>query len=354
MVLALKNTSLPHGCFRQTLEGQKTSRIPLWIMRQAGRYLPEYQEVRKQAGSFLTLCSTPDLAAEVTLQPIRRFDFDAAIIFSDILVIPSALGQKVSFPENRPSLEPLTENLYRQFIPLEESAALESVYEALRKTRQELDTDKSLIGFCGAPWTLGTYMISGDSGCKETDLSALRKENPSFFQALMETLVDSCVCHLTRQIDAGADVVQIFESYFDTLPGDFLAPYGRLLEQITREVSRLRPWAKILLFLKGSHPSLWTYGMIKHLDGLSLHYTVDPTWAYEHLPKNVVIQGNLDPHVLVEGGETLREKTHSMLEVFSKRPYVANLGHGILPPTPICHVEDFVAYVRNFRDTCTH
>jgi uroporphyrinogen decarboxylase len=341
--------SLPTGCFRIALEGQKPDRIPLWIMRQAGRYLPEYQEVRKEAGSFLNLCSTPDLATEVTLQPIRRFDFDAAIIFSDILVIPHALGQNVSFPENKPFLEPLKETDFKNLRQISQSTSLEPVYEALAKTREALNPQKSLIGFCGGPWTLASYMIAGHSGSKEDDLSHLRRENPSFFNALMMTLVEACIYHLDRQISAGADVVQIFESHFDTIPSDYREDYGQLLEQIATEVSHLKPWVKILLFLKGNDPSLQRYSLLKNIHGLSLHYTVDPSWAHEHCPKDVVLQGNLDPHVLVEGGESMREKTHTMLDVFSKRPYVANLGHGILPPTPIQHVEDFISYVRNFN-----
>jgi uroporphyrinogen decarboxylase len=319
-------------------------------MRQAGRYLPEYREVRAKAGSFLDLCYNPAFAAEVTLQPIRRFGFDAAIMFSDILVIPHALGQDVRFVENEgPRLEPLTEarDLGRlaEALPLDRLAA---VFETLARVKRALSPDITLLGFCGAPWTVASYMIAGKGTPDQAPARLTAYRDPNFMGALIGRLVDASTAYLIAQIDAGAEAVQIFESFGAALPP---ALFGSLsLEPIARIVRGLkaaRPDAKVIVFVRGGGPNLARIVEARVGDAIALDWTLDVATAVRSLPRTLPTQGNLDPLALIAGGRALQDGTDAILAAVRSRPHIFNLGHGILPETPIAHVEQMIARVRS-------
>ena len=317
---------------------------PLWMMRQAGRYLPEYREVRAKAGSFLGLCGNPELAAEVTLQPIHRFDFDAAIIFSDILTIPIALGHSVVFDEG-PKLAPLAsvEGLERD--PDKWRPVLAPVYEALRIARAGLSADKALIGFAGAPWTLAVYLAGGGNDeQKAARLWAYR--NPVGFQQLIDLLVEAVAQHLIWQLEAGAQVVQIFDSWASGLPPDLFARYVVApTKAIVEKIRAAKPDAKIIGFPRGATMAgLADYTATTGVNGISLDPSTDMTWAVEKL--GVTLQGNLDPLALVAGGDALGSAVGDILMATKGASFIFNLGHGILPPTPIDHVHALVKLVR--------
>jgi uroporphyrinogen decarboxylase len=318
-------------------------------MRQAGRYLPEYREIRKQAKSFLDFCYTPDRAIEATLQPIRRFGFDASIIFSDILTIPDALQRNVRFVEGEgPEMDPLTDpatiaTLGASYDPRK----LTPVYEALRGVRAALPRETALLGFCGAPWTVATYMIAGKGTKDQAPARLFAYKHRIEFQALMDLLVEVSAGHLVAQIDAGADTVQIFDSWASVLPAaEFdrwcIAPVKALVER----VRALRPEAKIIGFPRGAT----TDGILRFVretkvDGVSLDTACDLATiaAQKGLP---TLQGNLDPLVLVAGGDALDRSVKNILANADGRPYIFNLGHGILPETPILHVERLIRLIR--------
>ncbi len=317
---------------------------PLWMMRQAGRYLPEYREVRAKAGSFLGLCGNPELAAEVTLQPIRRFGFDAAIIFSDILTIPIALGHTVVFDEG-PKLAPLASVAGLERDPEKWRPILAPVYEALRIAREGLDDDKALLGFAGAPWTLAVYLAGGGNDeQKAARLWAYR--DPAGFQQLIALLTEAVAQHLIWQLDAGADAVQLFDSWAGGLPPELFARYVvKPGAAIVEKIRRVKPDAKIIGFPRGATMAgLESYAGTTGVDALSLDPSTDMTWAVQKL--GVVLQGNLDPLALVAGGEALRTAVAEILSATQGKPFVFNLGHGILPPTPIEHVHELVKLVR--------
>jgi uroporphyrinogen decarboxylase len=333
----------------RVLEGEPVWPLPIWLMRQAGRYLPEYREVRAKAGSFLDLCYNPSLAAEVTLQPIRRFGFDGAIIFSDILVIPHALGQKVGFAEGEgPRLDPVTSavDLLRLNEP-EPLARLAPVFEALGRVRSALPWDVALLGFCGAPWTVASYMIAGKGTPDQAPARLLAYRNPAFMAALIDRLVDTSADYLTAQIDAGADAVQIFESFGSALPPALFGPLS--LDPIGRIVKALkaaRPQAKVILFVRGSGPNLSRLVESGIADALALDWTLDPALVLPGFSPGLPTQGNLDPLALVAGGAALDTGIDRVLAAVRGRPHIFNLGHGIVPETPIAHVERMIARVR--------
>lgn len=321
---------------------------PLWMMRQAGRYLPEYREVRAKAGSFLGLCRSPELASEVTLQPIQRFDFDAAIIFSDILTVPIALGHPVTFDEGPklPPLDPVSgavEALERdlgQWKP-----RLTPVYQALSLTRSSLSHDKALLGFAGAPWTLAVYMAGGGNDeQKAARLWAYR--DPNSFDALIALLVDCVSQHLIWQLEAGADAVQIFDSWAGGLPPELFARYVVApTRAIVEKIRSAKPGAKIIGFPRGAGMAgLEDYARLTGVDGISLDPAIDMQAARQRLPN--VLQGNLDPLALVAGGEALQHGVERILTATKGTSFIFNLGHGILPPTPIEHVHALVKAVR--------
>jgi uroporphyrinogen decarboxylase len=314
------------------------------MMRQAGRYLPEYREVRAKAGSFLGLCGNPELAAEVTLQPIRRFGFDAAIIFSDILTIPIALGHPVIFDEG-PKLAPLAsvEGLERD--PAKWRPSLAPVYEALRIAREGLSVDKALIGFAGAPWTLAVYLAGGGNDeQKAARLWAYR--DPDGFQLLIDLLVEAVAQHLLWQLEAGAQVVQLFDSWASGLPPDLFARFVVApTKAIVDKIRAVKPDAKIIGFPRGATMAgLEAYAAAAGVNGISLDPSTDMTWAVQKL--GVTLQGNLDPLALIAGGEALRGAVQRILAATKNTPFIFNLGHGILPPTPIEHVHELVKLVR--------
>ena len=309
---------------------------PWWLMRQAGRYLPEYRDLRKKAGSFLDLCYTPALAAEATIQPVRRFGLDAAILFSDILVVPDALGRNVSFRDgDGPSLEPLEDA--SKLGDILDKTKLEPVYAALRLVKPQLSERVSLIGFAGGPWTLACYVIAGHSGDFATAKSWCGK-NPAGLDRVTAILADAAASHLAAQIDAGAEVVQIFDSWAGLLGGEefrrwVIAPTARIVQNLKRR----HPGVPVIGFPRNAGVMYEAYFAETGVDALSLDWTVslDRARALQH---HGPVQGNLDPNLLVAGGAALEGAVRAILDALGQGPFVFNLGHGILPETPIGNV----------------
>ena len=331
-----------------TIKGEKQARPPIWIMRQAGRYLPEYREIRARAGSFLELCYNPDLAVEVTLQPLRRFDLDAAILFSDILVIPDALGQKVRFEAGEgPLLEPVTAAGIAGLHPEKTVERLAPVLETLKRLRAALAPEKTLIGFCGSPWTVATYMIGGRGSPDQAAARLFALREPQAFAALIDILVAASVDYLVAQFQAGADVVQLFEIWALNLDDESFAshviePNRRIVEGVRQRI----PGAPIIGFPRGAAGNLARYAALTGVDALGLDYATPLDFARSHLPASLPVQGNLDPLRLVAGGEQLDRRIDAIIAAFAERPHIFNLGHGIVPETPIAHVERLVKRVK--------
>jgi uroporphyrinogen decarboxylase len=333
----------------RVLGKQREAVPPVWMMRQAGRYLPEYRAVREKAGGFLDLCFNPNLAAEVTLQPVRRFGFDAAILFSDILVIPLALGRKLWFVEGEgPRLEPLADAKALMSVPQEADAKLLSpIYETVRRVKSELAGDRALIGFCGAPWTVATYMVAGQGTPAQEPAKELAKRAPDAFQYLIDCLVDASVDYLANQLNAGADVVQIFDTWAGSLPVQDFERW--CVQPIKRMVAKLRvrhPGAKVIGFPRGAGVNIPRYVDETGVDAVSLESGIDRTFARDQIQTRVPVQGNVDPLILRAGGTALDREVNAVLEAFSSGPFIFNLGHGILPDTPIAHVEQMLKRVR--------
>ena len=333
----------------EVLQGRKSDRLPIWLMRQAGRYLPEYRALRGQAKGFLDFCFSPDLAVEATLQPIRRFDLDAAILFSDILVVPYGLGQKVWFEEGvGPLLEPITgiDELPRFEIGRMKSA-LEPVYETLRRLRKVLPADRTLIGFAGAPWTLASYMIEGGSSRDFAKAKLWAYGRPESFQKLIDLLVDAVATHLEAQVAAGAEVLQIFDSWAGAL--DTAAMRRWSLEPIRAIVTRLKrsvPQVPVIVFPRGIATGYRDFAAAGVGQAIGIDQGIDPAWARDALQSKTVVQGNLDPRWLVVGGAGMRDAVHRILDALGQGPLVFNLGHGCLPETPPEHVAELIAAVR--------
>jgi uroporphyrinogen decarboxylase len=329
-----------------------TTRTPVWFMRQAGRYLPEYRALREQYRDFWTRCFTPEVAAEITLQPLRRFDLDAAIIFSDILTVPWALGQHVRFEAGEgPKLSPLTHGNDLVFLKPEGALQrLAPVYAALRLVREQLDPAKSLIGFAGAPWTVATYMIEG--GGSRTFSRAFRwlYEDPASFNTLMELLARITADHLIAQVRAGADTVQIFDTWAGVLPEvPFRDVCIRPTRAIVDAVRAACPGVPIIGFPKGAGAKLATYAQDTGVDAVGLDPMTPLQWARDTLCGTVALQGNLDPLLLVAGGPALDTAVDRILGAFADVPHVFNLGHGIVPETPVAHVAQVLERVRQYR-----
>ena len=319
-------------------------------MRQAGRYLPEYREVRRAVGGFLELCYTPELAAEVTLQPIRRYGFDAAIIFSDILVIPHALGQAVSFEEGvGPVLDPVASaDGLRPPGSNQVEDHLAPVYDAIGRVRRELPDGVAMIGFAGAPWTVATYMVEGGTTRTFDRIKKLAFGSPDTFQALIDVLVETTAAHLVRQIDAGAEAVQIFDTWSGILPEHAfqrwcVAPVA----EITARVKAAHPETPVIGFPRGAGPHYADFAQKVGVDAVTVDYSMPRRWARDHVQPKACIQGNLDPVYLVSGGAALDEEVRDILDVFGAGPFVFNLGHGILPSTPLENVERLIRLVRD-------
>ncbi len=336
--------------FLDVLSGQRQPVPPLWMMRQAGRYLPEYREVRAKAGGFLDLCFTPEFAAELTLQPIRRFDFDAAIIFSDILVIPYALGRAIRFEVGEgPRLDPLdTPEKIKTLASEADFAKLEPVYEALRRVRAALDPKIALIGFCGAPWTVATYMVAGQGTPDQARMMAYR--NPEAFSSIIDALVANSIEYLLGQLRAGADCLQIFDTWAGVLPPREFERWS--IEPTRRMVAGVRakaPDAKIIGFPRGAGALLPAYVEATKVDAVSIDWAAEPSLIRERVQSKVAVQGNLDPLVLIAGGAALDRAVDDVLANFAQGRLIFNLGHGIQPETPIAHVEQMLKRVRAYR-----
>ena len=335
----------------KVLSGAQAEVPPIWMMRQAGRYLPEYRKVREKTESFLNLCYTPKLAAEVTMQPIKRFELDAAIIFSDILVIPDAIGRKVRFEEGiGPILEPMNISHIKE---LEQSLDVEQameylspVFEALELVKEQLLDSHSLLGFCGAPWTLACYMIAGRSSPDQNATRDFALAEPEMFQSLMDTLTQVCVPYLLKQLDAGADAVQIFDSWAFVLDEEqfnkwCVAPVLKIVEG----VRAVKPDAKIIGFPRGVGALYENYREQTKVDVVGLDWTVPMSLA-QKIQEEGPVQGNLDPRRLAMGGKSLEQGIENIMMNLSNGPLVFNLGHGILPHTPIENVEKMIKQVK--------
>jgi uroporphyrinogen decarboxylase len=332
------------------LRGERVFPPPLWMMRQAGRYLPEYRETRKRAGSFLDLCYDPDLAVEVSLQPIERFGFDVAVFFSDILVVPHALGRDLRFEEGRgPVMSPISSTEIAALDAEKFHVNLAPVYETVRRLRKELPQETTLLGFCGAPWTVATYMIAGHGTPDQAPSRLFAYREPEAFHALLDLLADQSAAYLIRQIEAGADAVQIFDSWSGVLDevcfeAFCVAPVAR----IVRQVRARYPDVPVIGFPKGAGALYAAYRKLTKVDVLGLDWTV-PLSSARNFQQAGAVQGNLDPLRLVAGGRALTEGVDAILEALGGGPLVFNLGHGILPETPLAHVEDMVRQVRRVR-----
>lgn len=321
-------------------------------MRQAGRYLPEYRATRVKAGSFLDLCFDPELAAEVTLQPVRRYDLDAAILFSDILVIPKALGQALTFEEGEgPRLLPpaLAKDLdaYERRDVVSELAP---IFQTVRKTRAGLENDKALIGFAGAPWTVATYMLAGAPSDDPSALRALWYRDPAFIEGLLDILVRKTADYLVAQIDAGADAIQLFDTWAGGLPEDMarrlsLEPMARLAAAVRAE----RPETPIVYFPRGVGALAVDYAKLPTCDGIGIDTSTPWRWARENLSLHTTVQGGLDPLLVVAGGPQMETAARNLIAAFRDAPYIFNLGHGFTPQTPPEHVARLVEVVREER-----
>lgn len=319
----------------RALSGETLPTPPVWLMRQAGRYLPEYRATRAQAGDFLSLCYTPDLAAEVTLQPIRRYGFDAAILFADILLIPDALGADLWFVTGEgPRLSTITgpdglkplkgkDDIHDHLAP---------VYETVKILSQELPSETTLIGFAGAPWTVATYMIAGRGTPDQAPAHKLRQEDPATFDALINLLTDATIEYLSKQVEAGAEVVKIFDSWAGSLKGEAFDRYAlEPAKKITQEMKQRFPGLPVIAFPREAGDKYIGFAKAVGADCLALDTSVDATWAAQHLQKDGCVQGNLDPKLMITGGDALRQEARRILDALKNGPHIFNLGHGITP-----------------------
>jgi uroporphyrinogen decarboxylase len=329
------------------LKGEKPKTPPLWLMRQAGRYLPEYRELREEKGSFLNLVYDSDAAAQVTLQPLKRFDFDAAILFSDILIVPFAIGQNLSFvtgdgPRLTPPLGSADLNSLEAV-----AARLDPIYETVRRVRARLSPSVALIGFAGAPWTVATYMIAGEGSRDQMESRRLAYADEGRVHAIITAIEGVTLEYLSGQIDAGAEVIQLFDSWAGSLsPMQFdkwvIAPTARLVERLKER----HPDVPVIGFAKGAGGKLRAFAQETGVDLVGLDETVDPVWANKELPAGLPVQGNLDPLALLAGGKHMSDSVRRILDAFADRPHIFNLGHGILQDTPVGNVEQLVALVK--------
>ena len=333
----------------KVLNGETLTPPPIWLMRQAGRYLPEYRETRKRAGSFLDLCYNPELATEVTLQPIRRFDLDAAILFSDILVIPDALDRNVSFTEGKgPAMDPISVSEIQALNADKVLPHLKPVFETVAKLRAELPPETTLLGFCGAPWTVATYMIAGHGTPDQAPARLFGYQEPQAMETLLAFLAEVSADYLVAQLDAGADAVQIFDSWAGVLGEKEFAEYAvKPVARIIQSVRSRRPDAKIIAFAKGAGVLLKDYRQKTKADAIGLDWSVPLSFAQE-LQKEGPIQGNLDPMRMVAGGKALKDGIDAVLDCLGNGPLIFNLGHGITPQADPENVTRLVERVRTY------
>jgi uroporphyrinogen decarboxylase len=348
---ALKAVQPETPPFLEALAHKAPARTPVWLMRQAGRYLPEYRETRTQAGSFLDLCYNPKLAAEVTLQPIRRFGFDASIIFSDILVVPHALGQKVEFLEGEgPRLEPITSAAdLNRLDPAKTSARFDLVYEAIGRVVAGLGPSTPLIGFCGAPWTVATYMVGGGGSPDQRAAKTMAFRDPKTFATLIGIVVEASAGYLSGQVKAGVRALQIFDSWAGSLADNdyeewVIAPTVELV----RRVREAHPDVPVIGFPRGNAALYSRYLDATGVQGIGCD-TAAPLSAMAALQARAAVQGNLDPILLVAGGNAMERRVAAILQALAGSPFIFNLGHGILPDTPIPHVERLMELIRGHK-----
>lgn len=336
-----------------SLRGECRMPVPFWFMRQAGRYLPEYRKVRAEAGDFLDLCYSPDLAMEVSLQPIRRFDMDGIILFSDILVVPNALGIRLRYAEGEgPKLVPISQG---DQLPIYEKERflghLAPVFETLKGLSTNAPTGKTLIGFAGAPWTVATYMIEGGSSRDFAKTKVWAFEEPDSFGLMINLLVDTTTDYLLAQIEAGADCVQIFDSWAGVLPETALRRWSLApIAEMARRLRERHPDVPIIAFPRGAGLCYEWFARDPNISAISLDSTVPLAWAAEVLQPHATLQGNLDPLYLVSGGATMRGEVERILKALADGPFVFNLGHGIVPQTPLEHVNELAAIIRGWKD----
>ena len=329
------------------LHGDRIDPPPVWLMRQAGRYLPEYRALREAKGGFLALVYDSAAAAEITLQPIRRFGMDAAILFADILIVPHAMGMGLSFGvgEGPRLTPPLTDGGFEALVPV--PAHFAPVYDTVRRVAAAMPPATTLIGFAGSPWTVATYMVAGAGSKDQAEARRLAYRDPAAFQALIDRIVHVTVDYLSGQIDAGAQAVQLFDSWSGSLaPAEFerwvIAPTADLVGRLMVR----HPETPIIGFPKGAGAKLAAYAAETGIDAVGLDETIDPAWADAMLPPGMPVQGNIDPLALIAGGAALRVSVARIRAAFESRPHILNLGHGILPDTPIAHVEELLALIR--------
>lgn len=342
------------GLLLDTLRGQNLRRRPVWLMRQAGRYLPEYRALRAEKGGFLPLVYDSEAAAEITLQPVRRFGFDGAILFSDILIIPYAMGQDLTFtagegPRLKPALvDTLSEHGLERLQAVPER--LQAIYDTVARVRALLGPETTLLGFAGSPWTVATYMVAGEGSRDQHATRAMAYRDPAAFQQLMDALIDLSVEYLAGQIRAGAEAVQIFDSWAGSLaPAEFerwvIAPNAALVAKL----KKIFPDVPVIGFPKGAGEKLPAYAGETGVDAVGLDETINPVWAAANLPANMPVQGNLDPILIETGLAELEAQTHHILDCFVDRPHIFNLGHGIGQHTPIAHVERLLSAIRSWQ-----
>ncbi len=337
----------------RALNGETLARPPVWLMRQAGRYLPEYRKTREGAGSFLDLCYNSELATEVTLQPIRRFGFDAAIVFADILLVPHGLGRKLWFELGEgPRLEPLTtiDDVRRLASNEEMHLHLAPVYETVRRLKSALPPETALIGFAGAPWTVATYMIAGRGKDEQAGALALMKSAPEVFEALIARLVDATAAYLSAQVEAGAEVLKLFDSWAGALAHDpvafekwCIAPTVAILARIRERCGEI----PMIGFPREAGLLFEHYVRATGVRGIAIDTAVEPAWAREKLQPLATVQGNLDPAFLVQGGARMKHAVETLLETLGNGPYIFNLGHGITPDADPARVEELMNILRN-------
>jgi uroporphyrinogen decarboxylase len=338
----------------RALGGERTPRAPFWYMRQAGRYLPEYRALRKQSPDFIAFCLDPERAAEVTLQPLRRFGMDAAILFADILLVPFALGAGVAFKEGEgPVLDPVRDSATVARLAAEAGAAadrLAPVYETVARVRSALDADKALIGFAGSPWTVASYMVEGGGGHDFQRIRRMAIAEPELFGQLIDVLVRSTIEYLDRQILAGADAIQLFDTWAGVLPAaEFerwcVAPTAAIVGALRQR----HPSVRIIGFPRGAGTGLRRYAAATGVDAVALDAGVAPAWAAENIQPGLCLQGNLDPLLLAIGGPRMEDAARAILSAWCDRAFVFNLGHGITPDVPVAHVEALSALLAGWR-----
>jgi uroporphyrinogen decarboxylase len=335
------------GPLLDTLHGKAAERPPVWLMRQAGRYLPEYRALRAEKGGFLELVYDSEAAAEITLQPIRRFGFDGAILFSDILIVPYAMGQKLWFEAGEgPRLAPRLVDVMLDTLEAA-PARLDPIYRTVQMVRDQLDPAVTLLGFAGSPWTVATYMVAGQGSRDQHVTRAMAYRDPEAFRAIIDAIVSVTVEYLVGQIEAGAEAVQLFDSWAGALaPDEFerwvIAPNAAIVTAVRTR----HPGVPIIGFPKGAGAKLPAYARETGVDAVGLDETLDPVWAMRELPPGLPVQGNLDPLLLLAGGHALEDRTRFILDCFAGRPHVFNLGHGIDKETPIENVERLLKVVR--------